>query len=371
MGEDEIDELNTEMSQESNDVFEASFREGDAMIKMSVDKKDEEEYSMSEESDNEIKIPSMHNSKSKAKAAKICKLVDDCEEQEAGDKNLREKLDRQRRIRQIDLEMKKKLMELQSLMKGKGLNESAELAREMLGELITNENVNANAINTLSKETSDPNQSNSEVTVNENAVKTCKQVNRLSSSSEEDIDSSSEFIDMNKIMLSLVGKSSQPKQGTSKESEEKPQPTTSKPLMMEERKEKLIKDAELAKGKNFTMTGRQQFNIDNVRNMIHSVLVDEEYCTVRSHLDEALIGKIKRGEYVNFAKLLPRDKIAMEEDNRIQPIFKDGRVMWQTSDQMHVGNVSSFHRWEQAFRVYSKVLVRKLKRNHSLLRLNP
>ena len=56
-----------------------------------------------------------------------------------------------------------------------------------------------------------------------------------------------------------------------------------------------------------------------------------------------LLGKL-RGEYVNFANILPRDKIAMEEDNRIQPIFKDGQVMWQTSDQMHVGNVSSFHR---------------------------
>ena len=95
----------------------------------------------------------------------------------------------------------------------------------------------------------------------------------------------------------------------------------------EERAEKLIRDAEVAKGKIFTTTGNNQFHVDSAREMIHSVLVDEDYCTVRSHLDDVIIGKVKRGEYVNFAKLLPQDKLAIEEDiNKLQRYFKDGQV---------------------------------------------
>ena len=87
--------------------------------------------------------------------------------------------------------------------------------------------------------------------------------------------------------------------------------------------------------------------------MIHSVLVDEEYSVVGGHLDESLINKIKRGEYVDFGKLLPKDRIAVEEDNRLQPIFKEGQIYWQTPSEP--GTISNFNRWEKAFRVFAKI----------------
>ena len=117
--------------------------------------------------------------------------------------------------------------------------------------------------------------------------------------------------------------------------------------------DKLITDAEAGRGKIFGATGKLQFNTDYARNMIHSVLVDEEYTSVGAHLDEQMISKIRKGEYVDFSKLLPRDKIVVEEDHRLQPIFRDGQVFWQTPND--APGIYNFNKWEQAFRVYSRV----------------
>ena len=81
-----------------------------------------------------------------------------------------------------------------------------------------------------------------------------------------------------------------------------------------ERVEKAVKDAEASRGQIFTTTGKP-INVDFARDMIHSVLVDEEYSSIGTHLDENIINKIRRGEYANFSKLLPRDRLAIEEDS--------------------------------------------------------
>ena len=95
------------------------------------------------------------------------------------------------------------------------------------------------------------------------------------------------------------------------------------------------------------------FNVEHAHDMIHSVLVDEEHSAVGGHLDDNIIAKIRQGEYVDFVKLLPRDRIAIEEDNRIQPIFKDGQVIWQTPGES--GTVNSYPKWEIAFRGFTKI----------------
>ena len=86
------------------------------------------------------------------------------------------------------------------------------------------------------------------------------------------------------------------------------------------------------------------------------MLVNEEYLAIGSHLDENTIEKIKSGTYIDFAKLFPRDRLAIEEDNRLQPIVKYGQVFWQSPvENQSVGSISSYYRWEQAFKVYSNV----------------
>ena len=84
------------------------------------------------------------------------------------------------------------------------------------------------------------------------------------------------------------------------------------------------------------------------------MLVDEEYSAIGSHLDESLTEKIKSGAYVDFSKLLPRDRLTIEEDNRLQPYVKDRQVFWQPPVETGLG-ITSYYRWEQAFKVFSNV----------------
>ena len=53
--------------------------------------------------------------------------------------------------------------------------------------------------------------------------------------------------------------------------------------------------------------GTPKFKLDLNREFVHSAMVDEGYQVVASHLDESTQGKIMRGEYVDFGRLIPRD----------------------------------------------------------------
>ena len=209
-------------------------------------------------------------------------------------------------------------------------------------------------------------QAQSEVTIYRDAVESCKLPGRLSSSSEEEIDSSSELIDLNQVIKSVAGaknltthQSNGPQPGGSSDATPNQldivQTQATKKSTPEERAEKIIKEAEIAEGQIFSTNGKNfhDYDIDHAREMIHSVLVDEEYSAVGGHLDDTVIGKIKRGEYVDFARLLPRDRIAIEEDKRLQPIFKNGQVYWQTP--METGSITTYGKWEVAFKVFAKI----------------
>ena len=229
---------------------------------------------------------------------------------------------------------------------------------------ISFKNQNSNATVNRSKldnqnRVGEANQLISEETIYKRVVEKCKPYGRNSSSSEEDVDSSSEFVELNQVLNSIAAN-----QTSEKVVATQPQPGTLRGVQNKElddtdvRAEKAIRQVEIAKGRIFANSGKRYdgdslFQIDVAREMIHSVLVDEEYSVVGNHLDESTISEIKRGDYVDFGKLLPRDCIAIEEDHRLQPIYKDGQVYWQPP--METGNISSYTKWEQAFKVYAKI----------------
>ena len=274
----------------------------------------------------------------------------------------KEKAERKEKIRQLDREMKEKLLKLKKLMTtGGGFKESAAIADEILsgkqrgnqGNQVTNDSNNRSASQNknssnakvfkhrkqIAQNIALPHKENSKETIYHNAVKSVQLNGRNSSSSEDGCDgvhdSSDEMIEINEMLRNIAGPLGVDKIGelTSLEQEiDNAEPgslkqTAERKLTAEEKVEKLIQEAEKSKGKIFTSTGKQ-FNINYARDMIHSVLVDKEYSAVGSHLDEAIINKIKRGEYVDFSKLLPQDWLAIEEDNRLQPVFRDGQVFW-------------------------------------------
>ena len=84
--------------------------------------------------------------------------------------------------------------------------------------------------------------------------------------------------------------------------------------------------------------------------------IDEGYILVGSHLDGSTIDKIQKGEYVDFGKLVPKDKVLAEDDQRLEIIIKGGRTYYVPVSEST--EITSFAKWEQAFRVNSNVYTR-------------
>ena len=93
-----------------------------------------------------------------------------------------------------------------------------------------------------------------------------------------------------------------------------------------------------------------------------TAIMDEDYLIIAAHVDEGLERRIRNGEYVDFSRLVPRDRVQMQQDNRIELINLDGHLTCTSAANNNSSNdfsISSFARWEQAFRVYSNVYSRQ------------
>ena len=81
--------------------------------------------------------------------------------------------------------------------------------------------------------------------------------------------------------------------------------------------------------------------------------VDDNYTIVGAHLETSLKDKICKGEYVDFARLLPRERQAYD-DHRLELVNHGGQTFFvPASDREGNNSISSLHRLEQAFRVFS------------------
>ena len=301
---------------------------------------------------------------------------------------------RRRRIRQIDEEMKMRINELHSLMNKGGLTESVKTLQDKfqiqkqttkeksklmneeiednVGEL---ENNNTNAVvrvNVIPDGRVSQN-SRSEETVYKNAVE------KRTSTSSEEFDTSEE-IEANKLIDELLIseriKSVVNKPGERRSILPDPQPSTSREYEKEEqtkgrgdgehaigspkqltdaaRAAQIVKDAERSKAKIFATTGNNHFQEMDLQNQyVHSAIADDNYMVVGGHIEESIYEKIIKGDYVDFSKLLPRDRVISEEDCRMNLVMRGGRSFWVPVNEGI--QISNFSRWEQAFRVFSNI----------------
>ena len=136
-------------------------------------------------------------------------------------------------------------------------------------------------------------------------------------------------------------------------------------LSLEDRAEQIICQSEAMKAKILPVPGKdrnlfpQQVNFDLENDFIHSAMVDEDYQVVAAHVDESLMRNIKLGEYIDFARLLPTDRILAEDNSRLEIVNKDGRTYFVPANSKELGSISSFFKWEQAFRVFSNIYTAK------------
>ena len=117
--------------------------------------------------------------------------------------------------------------------------------------------------------------------------------------------------------------------------------------------EQKIRDAENAKARMFPIKGKNPNNCD----FVSTSLMDENYLMVGAHLDQQMIEKIQRGDYIDFGKLLPKDRILMEEDQRLEMVIRRNKTYYVPVSES--GTINSFHKWEKAFRVFSNIYTKK------------
>ena len=129
---------------------------------------------------------------------------------------------------------------------------------------------------------------------------------------------------------------------------------------IDERLNKAIKEAEASKARIHEITGQcsissKEKDGDLCDHLVRAVLVDEDYSVLGGHLDAHLRKKIEDHEYVDFARLLPRDRVKSETDNRMEMISQNRQTYWVPYADCNNLSISSYHKWELAFRVFSNV----------------
>ena len=132
------------------------------------------------------------------------------------------------------------------------------------------------------------------------------------------------------------------------------QPPQSTVVNPRQQAEQMILDAEAAKAKIFDVPGTNENNMLTTEFM-KSALMDESFLLVASHIDPITHEKIAKGEYVDFARLILKDRVLSEDDGRMQLVIKGGESFWVPMSQSETTSITSFARWEQAFRVFSDV----------------
>ena len=147
----------------------------------------------------------------------------------------------------------------------------------------------------------------------------------------------------------------EPRPGTSNGKRQGHPTSVMEEVSQEEKIDKMVWDAEKAKANIFSNQGK---DIEGLYNYEFTAKMDEDYMVIGAHVDESMQNKIIRGEYIDFGKLIPRDKIVMEEDKRMELIMKNGRAFWTPAGSGEITSITNFHKWEKAFRIYSNIYTR-------------
>ena len=173
---------------------------------------------------------------------------------------------------------------------------------------------------------------------------------KLSYSSDENMDTSDETLGLNEVVNeSLIV------DGDRKvvEAPETPPP---REKSVDKQADQMIKEAEKARARVYDMPGNM-----NLINSINVAQIDEDYQMIDAHVDDSFKKKIANFEYVDFSKLIVHHRTIREDESqqRLEIITRNGMTFFEPAADKDALQVSSYSRWEQAFRVYSNILTAK------------
>ena len=218
--------------------------------------------------------------------------------------------------------------------------------------------------------------SNSVVTVYRGAVKKSVKSKRDSSSLENPLDTSDEIEQMNQVemgQLSIIDRNDNNyhiacdkrsfSQGAALPGTSRDITVTPRPREELSKAEGFIQSAEASKARIYDVPGKQTFlnmsnlgRVQNVQNAqlctpqnfssYHPSFLDEDYLLIGSHVDDITRRKIGNGEYVDFTKLIPKDRISNEDDHRMEIVNRGGMSFFVPASDREAVNISNFAKWE-------------------------
>ena len=192
-----------------------------------------------------------------------------------------------------------------------------------------------------------------------------KSQNRQSSSSEEGINTSDELIEKDtEINDRFIADCEQQVRKSAKRGEEVPserglQQTGLDDPTPRNRSDAIIREVEWARATMFSTPGKADNDINPRNNLEFISVVDENYIMVGAHIDSSIKEKIRRGEYINFARLLPRDKPSFCDKGKLELVNRGRQTYFIPAVERDQSGITSLYKWEQAFRVYANVYTKE------------
>ena len=340
----------------SMDEETASFCEGENYVQMEVrgdedaifskvsDEEDEEDISQSQQS-----LQSVNNNATRAAPL----MEDDMEEGQIDsdtDNEVHIKRPRGKPVstvtesggRKLDAAEKEEMIgetlaRVKEMIDHSGISETASLIKQHFG--------GGQPIPTKQKETKKSGkksiESNSEMTIYKNAVQdeTGKRFSSSSEEGEQGVNVSDEILgeEVTEMMIhNFISDNRPPPEPEPENSKrprsyvnqviQEPRPSTSRDMAPEDRANNVVREAEQGKANIFQTPGKDQRHLDLSNNFVHSAMVDEDYYCLAGHLDASMQEKIQRGEYVDLAKLMPRDRMIGEDEQKLQMIMKNSQT---------------------------------------------
>ena len=85
--------------------------------------------------------------------------------------------------------------------------------------------------------------------------------------------------------------------------------------------------------------------------------INEDYQVIDAHIDETMWKKILSFEYIDFGKLVVKNKPYREEEHQhLEIVNKNSYSFLSPVSDREMHQINNYAKWEQAFRVYSNVI---------------
>ena len=123
---------------------------------------------------------------------------------------------------------------------------------------------------------------------------------------------------------------------------------------IEQMADKEIRQAEAMKAHLNTIRGNE-VNKRISSKLAHSMFVDEDYAVMGGHVDNSTKMKIINSKYVDFARLLPHDRLYEVDDKQMELVNRNGHSYWVLVEHDVSNVISNFNKWEQSFKVFSMI----------------